>query len=118
MYQHAKKNCLYIPSVILQIQKILGCPITRMVTPIFDHAHLKNWPYSFLTMPHQNLFNQLLIFEKHFSQIEDFIIEQIQGKLMTKFFFKFKNPTFVLFLAHFPIFGDKKMFSQKSGITT
>ena len=43
-----------------------------------------------------------------------FIIEQIQGKLMTKFFFKFKKKTISgLFLAHFPSFWVQKKFSQK-----
>ena len=33
---------------------------------------------------------------------------------MTKFFFKFKNPNFGLFLANFPNFWGKKSFSKKS----
>ena len=45
-------------------------------------------------------------------------MEQIQRKLMTKFFFKFKNPIFGLFLAHFPNFVGKNSFSKISGCHT
>ena len=41
-----------------------------------------------------------------------FIIEQIQSKLMTKFFSKFKKPVFGQFFFHFPNF--QKNFSGKS----
>ena len=43
--------------------------------------------------------------------INIFIIEQIQWKLMTKFFFKFKKPIF----GPFPNFWGKKYFSKKLG---
>ena len=123
MYQHAKKNCLYIPSVILQIQKILGCPITRMVTPIFDHAHLKNWPYSFLTMPHQNLFNQLSIFEKHFSQIEDLYRNPVNNinfhyrtnsrKINDQIFLQIQKPHLCPIFGALPYFwGQKNVFPK------
>ena len=39
----------------------------------------------------------------------------MQGKLMTKFFFKFKKPYFWQFLVHFPNFLGKKSFYTKSG---
>ena len=35
---------------------------------------------------------------------------------MTNFSLNSKNPTFDLFLADFPIFGDKKCFPEKSDI--
>ena len=45
-----------------------------------------------------------------------FLIKKIQGKLITKFFFKLKK---ILFLAYFwstsPILGGKKCFPKKSG---
>ena len=39
-----------------------------------------------------------------------FIIEQIQSKLMTKFFSKFKKPVFGQFFFHFPNFWAKNFF--------
>ena len=41
-----------------------------------------------------------------------FIIEQIQSKLMTKFFSKFKKPVFGQFFFHFPNFWGKKIFLE------
>ena len=48
--------------------------------------------------------------------IKIFIMVQIQRKLMTKFFYKFKNIMFSLFLAHFSDFGGKNFF-QKIGLS-
>ena len=118
-----KKICLYIPSVILQILKILDCLITRMVTPIFDHAHLKNQPYSFLNMPHQNLFNQLLIFEKHFSQIEDLYRNPVNNinfhyrtnsrKINDQIFLQIQKPHLCPIFGPLPYFlGQKNVFPK------
>ena len=43
-----------------------------------------------------------------------FIIEQIQQKLMTTFFNKFRKPCFGPILVHFPNFSGKTTFSGKS----
>ena len=48
--------------------------------------------------------------ELDFSQI--FFIEQIQRKLMTKFFFKLKTLFLAYFLPISPIFGAKKVFPK------
>ena len=113
-------------------------------------------------MPHQTLFNKLLIFVnlyqliknkaassissgeildlkvlqsewlrafwsiclEHFSQIEDlykntvntinFNSEQVPGKLMTQFLFKFKRTYFRPIFCPFPLFLGQKMFAKKS----
>ena len=44
-----------------------------------------------------------------------FVIENIQWKLITNFFFKFKT---TLFLAHFPNFWNKKVFYKNFGSVT
>ena len=58
--------------------------------------------------------NRRLVQERS-KKIEIFFIKQIQGNLMTKVFFIFKE---TLFLAYFwsisPIFGGRKCFPRKS----
>ena len=44
--------------------------------------------------------------------------DQIQKKIMTKFSSKLKKPHFCLFLAHFPHFFGKGIFTKKSGSVT
>ena len=46
--------------------------------------------------------------------IETFILEQIQKKLMTKFFNKFKKTYFWLILTHFPKYWGQDFFLKKS----
>ena len=41
-------------------------------------------------------------------------MKQIQGKLMTNFFFKFKKPNIWSNISAFPQFFEQKMFFQKS----
>ena len=50
--------------------------------------------------------------------IKIFIIEQIQRKLMTIFFFKFKKPYFWPIFGPFPKFLQQKSFDKKPGYHT
>ena len=97
MYQNVKNHFIYSICSFFKYSQFQS-PMTRLTTPIFDHAYPKNfqssfnlceivpackksvssissflrysqfqspepdWPHSFVTMSHQKLFNQLLIF--------------------------------------------------------
>ena len=68
---------------------------------------------------HSGLYLRNKIFPKYricagTQQIKNiFIIEQIQWKLMTKFFFKFKKPIF----DPFPQFLERNKFFKKNGLS-
>ena len=128
LYQHAKNQ--FIPSVHssdtvnFEAQpKIFWSTFYQFVSTYYNEA--VSWIYSgeivdlkilqsgclraFWPISWEHDFSNYRICAKTQQIKQSFIIKQIQCKLMTKFFVKFKEP---FFLAFFQNFGAKKVFSN------
>ena len=89
LYQHAKNQLI---------------PLIHSWVTVSFRVQRPDWPYPMICVWTQQI-------------IKIFITEQIQWKLMTRFFFKFKSKTiFDLILTHFPNFRGKKSFSNNRDV--
>ena len=75
---------------------------------------LADWLRAFWPIYLQQKFQQYMTCAETQRIIKIFIIEQLQRKLMNKFFFKFKKPQFWFILGPFPIFLEQNVFHKNS----